>query len=279
MEETQHNKTDQTIKIIRISIHTLLKHFEYFTTIPVLLLLPFSASLLLSETIHGFHRIIKPQTDFPFVFTLFLSLSSFLASKASIIKALNPQKPCFQAPISGFISVYKPLLLTHISSLAMDSLILLFISMASLQPYLNLLILSVFGAFNSVMVNNLALVMAVMGTCKGPLAIYKACSLLKNGGNLSTFFLFLPTNLCLSAIKELFRFRVMRIYRLLGKMNASLALEGLLIAYLYSLIIVLETIICFMFYKSLESVPMATGDDRIHGSCCCDLESADSQQR
>ncbi|KAK9040407.1 hypothetical protein V6N11_015569 [Hibiscus sabdariffa] len=267
MEESQYVKMDQTGKIIRISIHTLLKYSEYFTTIPSLLLLPFSASLLLSETIHGSHRIIKPQTDFPFLLTLFLSLSSFIASKASIIKALNPQKPCFQPPISGFISVYKPLLLTHLSSLAMDSLIVLFISVASsLQPYIGL-ILPVFGAFNSVMVSNLALVMAAMGNCKGPLAIYKACSLLKNGGNLSSFLLVLPTNLCLFAIEALFRFRVMGIYRLLGKINASLALEGLLISYLYSLLIVLETIICCMFYKSFAT------DDQIHGSCC-DLEFA-----
>lgn len=102
------------------------------------------------------------------------------------------------------------------------------------------------------MASNLALVVAMMETCKGHVAIYKAC-LLRKGKNSMALLLFLPTNLGLVSIEALFRFRVIRIYQFLGEITASMALEGLLIAYLYSLLIVLDTIICCLFYKSCEA--------------------------
>ncbi|XWS40918.1 hypothetical protein CRYUN_Cryun17cG0037400 [Craigia yunnanensis] len=217
MEETPSVLMDCTEKIIRTSIHTFLRYFHYFTTIPVLLLLPFSASVLLSqtlfkyysplsETIHAqfdsifdlagfsFSSQIKSQTVFPFVFSLPFALSSFIIAKASIIQALNHHKPSLQAPFFSFISVYKPLLLTHLCSLVMIISInsatfsLLFVSLNSLQsfwvPYINLILPAVGAVFysffaNTVVVSNLALVVAGMETCKGHVAIYKACLLRK----------------------------------------------------------------------------------------------------
>lgn len=275
---------DCTAKIIRTSIHTFLKYFHYFTTVPLLLLLPFSASVLLSQTLFKpikFHaqffdysifdlsvssHQIKPQTVFPFVLTLPFSISSFIMAKASIIQALNHhhKPPTLQPPFFSFImsAYYKPLLLTHLSSLAMIIAIksaatfsLLFISLQSFMlPY-------------TFMISNLALVVAGMGACKGHVAIYKACCLLiRKGKNFMAFLLFLPTNLGIVAVEALFRFRVMRIYQFSGRINASMTLEGLLIAYLYSLLIVLDTIICCLFYKSCEPNSIARG--RIHRSCC-----------
>ncbi|XWS30220.1 hypothetical protein CRYUN_Cryun24cG0098300 [Craigia yunnanensis] len=295
MEETPSVLMDCTGKIIRTSIHTFLKYFHYFTTIPVLLLLPFSASVLsqslfknyspLSETIHAqfdsifdlagfsFSSQIKSQTVFPFVFTLPFALSSLIIAKASIIQALNHHKPPLQVPFFSFISVYKPLLLTHLCSLVMIIAIklatfsLLFISLNSLRsfwlPYISLILPAVGAGFysffaNTVVVSNLALVVAGMETCKGHVAIYKAC-LLRKGKNSMALLLFLPTNLGLVAIEALFRFRVIRSYRFLGEISASMALEGLLLAYLYSLLIVLDTIICCLFYKSCESISMTSG--------------------
>ncbi|WRX21510.1 hypothetical protein QQP08_013997 [Theobroma cacao] len=259
-------------KIIRTSIHTFLKYFHHFTTIPVLLLLPFSAfvllsqalitysSPLLSETTYAqldsifdlagfpFSSPLKSQTVFPFLFSLPFALSSFIIAKASIIQAFNQHKLSLQAPFSSFKSLYKPLLLTHLCSLVLIIAItsatfpLLFISLNSLKtfwlPDISQ-ILPAFGAVfysflaNTIVVANLALVVAGMETCKGHVAIYKACLLRK-------------------------------VYQILGGLNSSMALEGLLIAYLYSLLIVLDTIICCLFYKSCESNSFAS---RIHRSC------------
>ncbi|XVF60590.1 hypothetical protein PTKIN_Ptkin08bG0060500 [Pterospermum kingtungense] len=301
MAETPPVLMDCAAKIIRTSIHIFLKHFHYFTTIPLLLSLPFSASVLVSQTLFKplfdtiqFHAQfdsiydlavssqIKSQWFFPFVLSLPLALSSFIMAKASIIQALNHHKPPLQAPFFSFmISAYKPLLLTHLCSLVMIIAIksatfsLLFISLNSLQsfvlPYISL-ILPVVGAVliysffaNTVVVSNLALVVAVTEpTCKGHVAIYKAC-LLRKGKNSMALLLFLPTNLGLVAIEALFRFRVIRTYRFSGLISASMALEGLLIAYLYSLLIVLDTITCCLFYKSCESNSIASGP--IHRSC------------
>ncbi|EOY03549.1 Uncharacterized protein TCM_018662 [Theobroma cacao] len=289
-------------KIIRTSIHTFLKYFHYFTTIPVLLLLPFSAfvllsqalitysSPLLSETTYAqldsifdlarfpFSSPLKSQTVFPFLFSLPFALSSFIIAKASIIQAFNQHKLSLQAPFSSFKSLYKPLLLTHLCSLVLIIAItsatfpLLFISLNSLKtfwlPDISQ-ILPAFGAVfysflaNTIVVANLALVVAGMETCKGHVAIYKAC-LLRKGKNSMALLLFLPTNMGLVSIEALFRFRVIRVYQILGGLNSSMALEGLLIAYLYSLLIVLDTIICCLFYKSCESNSMAS---RIHRSC------------
>ncbi|XVE68197.1 hypothetical protein DITRI_Ditri09bG0049200 [Diplodiscus trichospermus] len=303
MEETPSVLMDCTGKIIRTSIHTFLKYFQYFSTIPVLLLLPFSASVLLSqtlfkyysplsETIHAqFDSIfdlvgfslssqIKSQTAFPFVFSLPFALSSFIIAKASIIQALNHHKPSFQAlPFLSFTSVYKPLLLTHLCSLVMIIAInsatfsFLFISLNYLQsfwlPYISLILPGVGAVFysffaNTLMVSNIALVVAGMETCKGYVAIYKAY-LLRKGKNSMALLLFLPINLGLVTVEALFRFRVIRIYQFLGEISASMAMEGLLIAYLYSLLIVLDTIICCLFYNSCESNSMASG--QIHRSC------------
>ncbi|XVF16680.1 hypothetical protein REPUB_Repub10bG0053100 [Reevesia pubescens] len=304
MEETPSVLMDYTGKIIRTSIHTFLKYFHYFTTIPILLLLPFSASVLLSqslfkyysplsETIHAqfgsifdlsgfsnFYSQLKSQPVFPYVFSFPFALSSFIIAKASIIQALNHQKPSFQAPFFSFVSLYKPLLLTHLCSLVLIIAInsatfsLLFISLNSLKPfwlpYISI-ILPAFGAVfysffaNTIVVSNLALVVAGMETCKGHVAIYKAF-LLRKGKNSMALLLFLPTNLGLVSIEALFRFRVLRVHQFLGGINSSMALEGLLIAYLYSLLIVLDTIISCLFYKAnCESNSMAS--DQTHRNC------------
>lgn len=182
MEENPSVLMDCTGKIIRTSIHIFLKYFQYFTTIPVLLLLPFSISVLLSQTFFRYHSPlsesthgqfdstfdlagfsflsqIKTQAVFPFVFSLPFALSSFIIAKASIIQALNLHKPSLQAPFFSFISVYKPLLLTHLCSLVMiiainsASFSFIFISLNSLQsfwlPYISLILPDVGPTFYS----------------------------------------------------------------------------------------------------------------------------------
>lgn len=100
-----------------------------------------------------------------------------------------------------------------------------------------------------------------MDGCGGYLAILKACVLI--GGRTSTaLFLALPVNLALAGVEALFQYRVVRGYHLAEKPNSSLALEGLFIAYLYSILLVLDTIVSCMFFKSCKMGCLIEHDDR-----------------
>lgn len=61
----------------------------------------------------------------------------------------------------------------------------------------------------------------------------------------------LPTNLALAAIEALFQYRVVRTYRMSdGKLDPTFAWEVPLIAYIYSLVIILDTVMGCIFYKN-----------------------------
>lgn len=62
----------------------------------------------------------------------------------------------------------------------------------------------------------------------------------------------LPANLVLAGIEALFQYRIVRAYRLGGMARPSMAFEGMFIAYLYSISVVLDTVISCMFYKSCK---------------------------
>ncbi|GLU01872.1 hypothetical protein SLE2022_191540 [Rubroshorea leprosula] len=268
-------------KIIRTSIYTFLKHFQFFSTIPILLLLPFSASFLLSQSlfhVSGFPLSLQFQSlsPFAFAFPLPFAVSCFLIAKISVIQALNHQNSSFPPPFSSFILLYKPLLLTHLCSLILIIAItsagfsLLFFPMNSLEtafwpavflPEAGAVVLYCF-LVNASFVSNLALVIAGMDGCAGHAAIHKAF-LLRKGKGLIALMLFLPTSLGLAAIQALFRYRVIRVYRFSGGISASMAFEGLFIASLFSFLIVLDTIVCCFFYKSCESTSMQSQFDGV----------------
>lgn len=102
---------------------------------------------------------------------------------------------------------------------------------------------------NVLVICNLALAVSGMEGHGGYLTILKACVLIR-GRTSMALFLALPVNVALAAIEALFQFRVVRAYHHDGKTGPFMALEGIFIAYLYSIFIVLDTIISFMFYKS-----------------------------
>lgn len=87
----------------------------------------------------------------------------------------------------------------------------------------------------------------------GFVAILKACVLMR-GRTPMALFLALPVNLGLAAIEALFQFRVVRAYRVGGggKAGPCMAIEAIFIAYLYSILLVLDTIVACMFYKSCK---------------------------
>ncbi|KAL5582239.1 hypothetical protein UlMin_014681 [Ulmus minor] len=264
---------EMTTSIMRRSIFIFLKHFDYFINTSVLLMLPFSASVLLSHALFGSSHLplISLQasgfSSSSSIFTMLFNqnyifflgvvtpfaLSSLLIAKASVIQAVMNQNP----PFSSCLSLYKPLLQTHLCNMSLNiAAIFLFLAFSSTLPSFGLshtffqtLGGLVFYAFqsNTSVLFNLALVETGMENSTGYTAAYKAC--LERRKTISmALLLALPTNLGLASVKALFS------YRLVGSWpSLSMAIEGMFIAYIYSIIIALDTIFSSLLLKSCRS--------------------------
>ncbi|KAF3444806.1 hypothetical protein FNV43_RR14499 [Rhamnella rubrinervis] len=253
--------------MMRKSIFVFLKYFHYFSTIPVLLLLPFSASILITKsfpTSSKFGLFLTNSFSDSILITP-LALSLFLIAKAYVIQALNhhhhhhgPSLP----PFSSCLPLYKPLLQTHLCNMVLIrittsmvfAIFVLITASGFLHGLLQLVTRIVLYAFvtNIVVLCNLGLVVAGVENCTGYRAIYKAYLVRRSGRNSAALFLLaIPTQLGLASIETLFWYRLVRAYdQLGGRLSSGLALEGLLIAYLYSIVIVLDTIACWCFSKA-----------------------------
>ncbi|KAK0588117.1 hypothetical protein LWI29_034590 [Acer saccharum] len=245
---------------------------------------PFSVSVLLSQAIlpsswwiYNRLRTLFHAAGFPessdilslkisetiscSIFTLPFTLTFLLVAKASIIQALKKQKPCF----SSILSLLNPLLLTYICNsfliVSANATVfsLLFFAVNFLEGSgFSSIFLSAAGAVvysivvaNALIICNLALVLSGMERCGGYMAILKACLLLR--GNTSTALsLALPLNLAMAGIEALFQYRILRDYRRLG-IASSMAFEGMLISYLYSISLLLDTVVTCMLYKSCKA--------------------------
>ncbi|KAK9926054.1 hypothetical protein M0R45_023308 [Rubus argutus] len=207
------------------------------------------------------------QTISSSIFTLPFTLTFLLITKASIIQSLNSRKnPSF----SSSLSLYTPILITHLCNslliLSANATVfsLLFIAFNFLEGVgfsdspNTLLFLSASGAVlysivlaNALIICNLALVLSGTEESGGYLAILKACLVIR-GRTSTALLLALPVSLGLAAIEALFQYRVVRAFHVEGKLGSSMVLEGVFIAYLYSILVVLDTIVSFMFFKSCK---------------------------
>lgn len=86
----------------------------------------------------------------------------------------------------------------------------------------------------------------------GYLAILKACVLIR-GRTSTALSLALPGNLLLAGVEALFQYRILRIYHHGRNFDLSMGSEGVLIAYLYSIYVVLDTVVSCIFYKSCKA--------------------------
>ncbi|KAF7135510.1 hypothetical protein RHSIM_Rhsim08G0150900 [Rhododendron simsii] len=118
-----------------------------------------------------------------------------------------------------------------------------------------LLVLSATGAIlysiilaDTFVVCNLALVASGMDKSGGFLAIPKACVLIR-GRTVTAVALAIPVNMALAAVEALFQYRVVRAFH---TATSSTALEGILIAYMYSIFVVIDTIVNCEFFKSCK---------------------------
>ncbi|XVF11871.1 hypothetical protein REPUB_Repub08aG0064700 [Reevesia pubescens] len=300
MEDSPRTQMEKATKIIRRSIYTFLQNYQYLTATAAILAFPYSASILLSQlfvpsspllpTIHNRLRILFQAAGFPLssefftvlsfkisqtisssIFALPFTLSFLLIAKSSIIQLLNHHKPNLPPSFDSVISLYKPLLSTHICNFLLllsanaTAFSLLFLALNFLEGFGFsaspnwLLFLSAAGAIvysiilaNALIICNLALVSSGMERPGGYLAILKACVLIR-GRTSTALTLAVPVNLVLAAIEALFNYRVVRAYHIGDMTSFPMALEGILIAYLYSIFVVLDTVVSCMFFKSCKT--------------------------
>ena len=274
---------EDSSKIMRRSIHTFLQNYHHATTAAAIAL-PFSAALLLSQAFfsssssslhlrlntlfHGagftssldFFNMLSlklSQTLSSSLLTLLFSLTFLLFSKAYVIKLLSNNHDSFY--------YYLPLLKTYVcnslfllSANASAFALCFFIasfglssrSFYTLFSLVSAIIYSIIIA-NAYVITNLALVSSTSSSSSGgyTTTLLKACLLIR--GRASTALaLALPTNLGLAGVEALFQYRVGRSYYKEDRGITSIAVEGMLIAYLYALFLVLDTIVSFLFYQS-----------------------------
>lgn len=276
-------------KILRRSIFSFLQNYQYFTTTAALLAFPFAASILLLQSLvpsrTRIHSLFYAAAGFPSS-SLFFSilytklsqtiaisvlafpstLSSFLFSKASVIHALTnqqcPKKPSFSCFFKLIHTQLCNSLLTLSANATCFSLLFIAFNLADglglSSPGL-ILFLSTAGAVvfsvivaNSFIICNLALILSATQKIGGFTALLWACILIK-GRTATALSLALPTNAAMAAVELLFQYRVMRAYHDDAETELfSVALEGLFIAYLYTLLLVLDTIVCYFFFTSCQ---------------------------
>ncbi|KAI3785676.1 hypothetical protein L1987_44800 [Smallanthus sonchifolius] len=280
---------ETTIKIIRTSIHTFLHHYNYFTAAAILAL-PFSASILISSSsllpdslsVHSRLRQLFDSAGFPPESELFsilklklsqsisssililpFSLSFLLIAKAFVIQSFNTHnKPRFS--VTG---IFNSILQTQIwNTLIIISahatcFWLLFIAFNCLENlHIPSLFFTVAGGivYSIVMTNalitcNQGLILSGMELSGGFISILKACVMIRGRTSISLS-LALPVNMALAGIESLFQFRVIKTYSDSGmsKPTSTMVLEGLFIAYLHSVLIIIDAIIGCVFFKSFK---------------------------
>lgn len=240
------------------SIHSHLKAISQAMGFPLSSQYPFT--LLISKL---------SQTISPSIFVRPFLFSFFLITKSYVFHLLNQQKSDLVSVLSLY---YKPLLLTHVcnficlisaNSTAFSLLFFAFnllegFGFSSSSQWILFVLVSGFLLYSFIVANafiicNLALVSSATEEHSGFLAILKACVLLR--GRTSTgLTLAVVVNLALAAIEAFFHYRVVRGYHGAGGLTGfPMALEGILIAYLYSVFVVVDTVVSFMFFKSCKT--------------------------
>ncbi|KAI3454707.1 hypothetical protein Pfo_011370 [Paulownia fortunei] len=218
------------------------------------------------------------QTILSSLFVLPFTLSFLLLSKASIIRALHHLKPAEKHAFFSWILILNPLLTTQLcNSLIILSanatcFCLLVISfncsdVLGISSPRTLLLLSATGAIlysivlaNAYIICNLSLIVSGIEKSGGLNSILKACVLIR-GRTATALSLAVPINIALAAIEALFQFRVVRAYHRAMAPNSSMVLEAMLIAYLYAILLVLDTIVGSVFLKSCKPVYQIDQED------------------
>ncbi|KAJ6814936.1 uncharacterized protein M6B38_136530 [Iris pallida] len=243
-------------------------------------------------------NLMLSQTIFSSLFALPFTLTLLVLAKASVIQTAIefPRRRPSPPPFSSLLRLYSPLLLTHLftsfvllsANAAIFSLLFLLFCAAELTGLSSspssLLALSSAGAVlysiavaNAMVTCNLAIVVSAAEDCGGGgfLPVLKACFLIR-GRVATALSLALPFNLAMAAVEALFQYRVARPYRLSsGPIKLSVVSEGFTIAYIHSILIVLEIIAGCLFYKSCQSGSRENWEDGADHHYQTELEPED----
>ncbi|WCJ35901.1 hypothetical protein M5689_017128 [Euphorbia peplus] len=216
------------------------------------------------------------QTLTSFIFALPFTFTFLLLSKSSVIQIFTHSHPSSSPSFSTLLSIFNPLLLTYICnsflivSANATAFSFLFLSFNFLQGFgfSSPLLLSAAGAVvysvilaNAIIISNLALVLSGSERFGGFLPFLKACLMIR-GRTSTALSIALPVNLGLAGIEALFQYRIVSSYRIGETPSVVTILEGLLIAYMYSNLIVLDTIASCFFLKSCSNVCSCIGRDQ-----------------
>ncbi|OWM65260.1 hypothetical protein CDL15_Pgr008850 [Punica granatum] len=199
------------------------------------------------------------QTLSSSLLTLPFTLTFLLFTKASIVQSLGGAG-------ASLASTYFPILQTYVctwvvllsaNATAFFLMFFAFSILESISSSQHTLFISAAASAvlysvilaNAIVVCNLGLILSGVERICGSLAIVKAFVMIR--GRASTALsLAVPLNIALAATEALFQFRVTRNFHRMGTPSFPMFVEGLFIAYLYSVLIVLETIVNLMFFKS-----------------------------
>ncbi|KAK1359829.1 Formin-like protein 20-like [Heracleum sosnowskyi] len=231
----------------------------------------YAAGLPPSSEFFNILNVKLSETITSSILLLPFAFSFLLIAKASIIKALSQQKTSLPLKTTPFIPILRSIFSTQIwnsflilsvnaTSISIISIAFNFLDVLDvLSTPTSILLFSAAAALlyslflaNAFIIGNLALVSSGMETKGGYMSIIKACVLIK-GRNSKAISLALPLNMALAATEALFQYRVVVAFSSTGFPTFSMTLEWLVIAYLYSIFIVLDTIISCMFFKSCKT--------------------------
>ncbi|XP_059303641.1 uncharacterized protein LOC132055708 [Lycium ferocissimum] len=199
------------------------------------------------------------------------TISFFLFSKSLVIESLNYSKPTQKTTFPSYFHLLLTQLCNSLLIISANAtcFTLLFFSFNVVDYFFGLsnprlvLLLSATGAVicsiilaNTLIICNLALVTSGCEKIGGYMAILKSCVLIR-GRTATALSLAVPLNLALAAVEALFQYRIVTAYYQEKTELFWLALEGTFIAYMYSVLLVLDTIASCVFYKSCRTDDVA----------------------
>ncbi|XP_048128435.1 uncharacterized protein LOC125312848 [Rhodamnia argentea] len=282
---------ERAVRIIRRSIHCFLKNIDSFNT-PILILLPYSASLLLSRSLFPATKTTSlslPQSLFRAISSFALALTFLAMAKSLVIQALTDRRdPSFPSSLSLYKRLVKLQFLHTSLALAADAIASVphgfFSRSQGTLLALTSRTVSCAIAANLSAVCHVALAIAGIENCSAPEAIRRACS--QRCREPAALLIALPHYLCFAAVEALCRFRYQSVMedRSAKRPYLAMASEGVVIAWMYSAVVVLDTIACGLYVKSCESnsrtdeganrghsIPNVNDDDRCRHAKTADM--------
>ncbi|EPS68484.1 hypothetical protein M569_06284 [Genlisea aurea] len=276
-------KHPSTTKIMRKSIFLFLRNIHLFSSSPALLAVPYSAAVLLfpplvsssSSSSAAVFPALRNRLDalspplarvlaVALVSSLFafpLAISSLLLAKTRAVGVLKdedgrslPLPVLVAAQLCGSSLRWGVdaacLCALFVGSDLMDDLGFssrgMRIPIAGVGAVLYSILMS-----NACIVSNLSAIVCMCSEGGVLRSILGACRVGIGGG--AAIRLAMPMNVGLAGVEALFRYRVVRGYgERGGTADCSLVVEGMFIAYLYSLLLVLDTVVGFVLLKSFR---------------------------